>query len=264
MYSNELYHYGVKGMKWGVRRYQNPDGSLTSAGKSRYNKKTEKRINKLEKYRRKKAIKANKNAVKNHKWAHSEKQDIEDLKRKGTFSEVYKRALEAEREERAAKYENLTGKDASNRSFAETALDEIYYSVTSEQRLKDLINDKNNQYRSYKKAAKKWEAANKNLMNMTIDELTTKQEIKYVYKNKIKDPYKQPSLKGNPNSKSDMNAYAKRTMFMDEYKPTKGSKNTLRDIDDFELIDISIDDPSFRKEYGVSDSDYKKYKKMFG
>jgi len=32
---NELYHYGVKGMKWGVRRYRNSDGTLTSAGKKR-------------------------------------------------------------------------------------------------------------------------------------------------------------------------------------------------------------------------------------
>lgn len=33
---NEIYHHGIKGQKWGVRRYQNPDGTLTAEGKKRY------------------------------------------------------------------------------------------------------------------------------------------------------------------------------------------------------------------------------------
>lgn len=39
MYNEEyLSHYGIKGMKWGVRRYQNADGTLTNAGKKRLTK----------------------------------------------------------------------------------------------------------------------------------------------------------------------------------------------------------------------------------
>ena len=38
MVSRELYHHGVRGMRWGQRRYQNADGSLTPAGQRRYDR----------------------------------------------------------------------------------------------------------------------------------------------------------------------------------------------------------------------------------
>ena len=47
-YYDELYHHGIKGMKWGVRRYQNEDGSLTSAGRRRASEKTQAKMDKIQ------------------------------------------------------------------------------------------------------------------------------------------------------------------------------------------------------------------------
>lgn len=42
--TDELQHHGIKGMKWGVRRYQNADGTLTEAGKRKLSKKYKRHI----------------------------------------------------------------------------------------------------------------------------------------------------------------------------------------------------------------------------
>lgn len=70
MRSDELYHHGIKGQKWGVRRYQNADGSLTSAGKKRYGNSSKK----LEKLTQK---------------AKSDKEALNDLLMEGTSSEQF-------------------------------------------------------------------------------------------------------------------------------------------------------------------------------
>ena len=58
----ELYHHGIKGQKWGIRKYQNEDGTLTAEGKARYGYdettgKLSKEGRKVEKSDRKEALK---------------------------------------------------------------------------------------------------------------------------------------------------------------------------------------------------------------
>ena len=62
---NELYHHGIKGQKWGVRRYQNADGSLTAAGTKRYYKNAIKNASDTS------SKKALKNEYKQYKFARS-------------------------------------------------------------------------------------------------------------------------------------------------------------------------------------------------
>ena len=58
MDEKELLHWGIKGMKWGVRRYQNKDGTLTAAGKKRYNAEMERLKNEEKILKNKEATRA--------------------------------------------------------------------------------------------------------------------------------------------------------------------------------------------------------------
>ena len=58
MDEKELLHWGIKGMKWGVRRYQNKDGTLTPAGKKRYNAEIERLKNEEKILKNKEATRA--------------------------------------------------------------------------------------------------------------------------------------------------------------------------------------------------------------
>lgn len=71
----DIQHFGVPGMKWGIRKYQNPDGTLNSAGKLRYQKDMQKRDAYTEKLRKlepkhsalkEKSARANNRAYKDH------------------------------------------------------------------------------------------------------------------------------------------------------------------------------------------------------
>lgn len=64
MTEDYLIHYGILGMKWGIRRYQNPDGTLTDAGKKHYSRKYENKINRTEERRLKAEVISGKETAK--------------------------------------------------------------------------------------------------------------------------------------------------------------------------------------------------------
>lgn len=113
---NELKHYGVIGMKWGVRRYESKNGKLTAAGKARYaDGPTGKYAKKAAKYQAK-ADKYNKSAKEWNRAAKSYKKSFGGTDDTTLKSEQY--AYSAKR--KAKKYE-AKAKAAMNKGSAKTA-----------------------------------------------------------------------------------------------------------------------------------------------
>lgn len=113
-HANELYHWGVKGMKWGVRRYQNKDGTLTAAGKKRMYREQFDMESKEKKEQRKYTADAN-------RWV---KEDMERSKRLADSSKQLTNDL----------------KNANEKSIKNAKRKQMDLSQMSDKELRDQIN----------------------------------------------------------------------------------------------------------------------------
>lgn len=131
-----LVHTGVKGMKWGIRRYQNKDGTLTPAGKKRYKRELEK-VKQAEKTLKNKQktkakfddLEQRKKAIKEQEKAMKEKPKVEkSSKKKKNVAEMSDDELRqvVTRLRLEQDYKNLTPKTTSlGKRFVNKAVNDV-------------------------------------------------------------------------------------------------------------------------------------------
>jgi hypothetical protein len=134
-YESYLCHHGIKGQKWGVRRYQNTDGSLTPAGKNRYsdddNRVTTSDVHATLAERNRSAYKYNQKYIANAK---SELKNAKGL-----------------REKKAAKNKVRAGNNAQRTLVADTAK---YIQANSKHRVRNILLDGSAGQNGYRAANK--------------------------------------------------------------------------------------------------------------
>ena len=147
--TNELYHHGILGQKWGVRRYQNPDGTLTPAGKKRL------------KYIKK----ASDIAYKNADRLQSESQKVKESNRK--LHENYS-GKDAWKEYAKDVYGTTDPKEygVSDKAFKKWMSDELKFNLNNDDAYSKA------QIERYENAAKSWYDIGKKFSDVSPNDIT--------------------------------------------------------------------------------------------
>lgn len=179
--SDELYHWGVLGMRWGHRKYRYPNGKLTPEGK--------KHIQKMKKYKdklTKKSYKKYNNYLDDEKEA---RDNISDLKKRGTDSKAYRDWKNSKDSFSAYRYEDIHRVKVGDKEYTKSyrtsgtrIVNDLFDSAYSKRKVNDLIYTNREDAVYAKKEAERWLKTNKSLKNMKVTDLTTKKDIKKVYK----------------------------------------------------------------------------------
>ena len=183
--TEELYHHGILGQKWGVRRYQNADGSYTSAGEKRYAK--------MNKYRDKYVDKARRKKESFQRELDYNKQGLENLKKYGKQSKEYKDYVRKQYDDFEEDYKttntkwNSETKEWEEPSEHEQAAAYLGYTLArslfrnSDQDYRDCVKMYESEISDGKYYIEKYTKRENDLKNMNVTALTSKREIRKKY-----------------------------------------------------------------------------------